>query len=61
MNLVIFALMIATLLVVIAGVVVMARGGKLNRKYSNKLMSLRVGLQALVVALVFVIALVAKQ
>lgn len=37
----------ATLLVLIVGIVFMSFGGKLNEKYGNKLMALRVTLQAL--------------
>ncbi len=43
-------LMVATLVALIAGLVVMVRGGKVNFKYSNKLMQLRVLLQALALA-----------
>ena len=34
-----------------AGIVAMARGGAFNKKYANKLMRLRVGLQALALVL----------
>lgn len=44
------ALMIATAVALVAGLVVMMRGGKINFKYSNKLMQLRVLLQALALA-----------
>jgi hypothetical protein len=53
MNTLLFALMIATLLVLIAGVILMASGGKLNKKYSNQLMMLRVILQASAIGLLF--------
>jgi hypothetical protein len=42
----IIVISIATLFVLIAGIVFMAKGGKLNAKYSNKLMTMRVMLQA---------------
>lgn len=45
----------ATILILLVGVVVMARGGELNRKYGNKLMRLRIVAQVTVVAL-FVLA-----
>ena len=45
--------MVATLGVVIVGVVSMARGGAFNRRNANKLMRLRVVLQA--TALLFVV------
>ena len=38
--------MIATLAVLVTGITLMAFGGKLNKKYSNKLMTLRIALQA---------------
>lgn len=41
----------ATILVLLIGVFVMARGGELNRKYGNKLMRLRIVAQVTVVAL----------
>ncbi|HEX6978612.1 MAG TPA: twin transmembrane helix small protein [Alphaproteobacteria bacterium] len=45
----------ATLLAVLAtlftGVVGMAKGGEFNRRYGNRLMRLRVGLQALTIVL----------
>ena len=48
--------MVATLAVVIAGVVSMARGGAFNKRNANKLMRLRVILQATAL-LCFVIAM----
>jgi hypothetical protein len=53
MGIVLYGLMIATLVVLIAGVVLMAMGGKLNKKYSNQLMMLRVVLQGSVILLLF--------
>ncbi len=41
--------MALALLMVIAGVVLMATGGKVNQKFSNKLMVMRVVFQALAV------------
>lgn len=49
-------LMMATAGVLVAGIVVMAKGGEANRQYGNKLMTARVWLQALcliVLALMF--------
>ncbi len=40
-----------TIIVLIIGIIFMAIGGKLDKKYSSKLMSLRVVLQAIVIAL----------
>lgn len=47
----------ATVAVLIAGMVVMARGGDVNRKYGNLLMRARVGAQTLAVALMFALFL----
>lgn len=52
---VVIGLMLATLGVLIAGIVVMARGGETNQKYGNKMMVLRVALQAMAIALVAVL------
>lgn len=43
---IVIILMLATLGVLVAGLVVMARGGEINKKWSNKLMAYRVWLQA---------------
>ena len=43
-------LMVATAVALVVGLVVMVRGGKVNFRYSNKLMQLRVLLQALALA-----------
>ncbi|MDF2966068.1 MAG: Hypoxia induced protein conserved region [Rickettsiaceae bacterium] len=59
MNLIVLALIAFTLIVLIFGIILMASGNKkLNAKYSNKLMALRVGLQALaiiVLALIYIL------
>ncbi len=44
-----------TLAVLLAGVVAMARGGAFNRQWGNKLMRLRVAMQALAFALLFLL------
>ena len=49
------ALMLATVVVLVTGIVLMARGGEANAKYGNKLMVARVALQG--AALVVVCAL----
>jgi hypothetical protein len=54
-------LMIATLLAMVVGLVFMAIGGKLNRKYSNKLMSLRVLMQVLSVASIGLLYIFSKH
>jgi hypothetical protein len=48
-------LMIATVVVLVSGIVLMAKGGEANRKYGNKLMVARVAFQG--AALVVVDAL----
>jgi Hypoxia induced protein conserved region len=47
--------MVATFFVMAAGVVLMARGGEANQKYSNKLMQYRVLLQGISLALLAVL------
>ncbi|NDE91044.1 MAG: twin transmembrane helix small protein [Alphaproteobacteria bacterium] len=49
--------MAAVLAVLIMGLISMVKGGEFNRKYGNRLMRWRVGLQALALVL-FAIALV---
>ena len=46
-----------TLLVLIAGLVVMIKGGKVNKKWGNKLMVLRVAAQAIAIGLIGLIFL----
>ncbi len=41
----------ATLVVLLTGVIAMLRGGAFNRRYGNRLMRLRVALQAVALAL----------
>lgn len=53
-------LMLATLIVLILGVALMARGGEISRKYSNRAMVARVTLQGLAVAVLLVLMLVRK-
>jgi ABC-type dipeptide/oligopeptide/nickel transport system permease subunit len=55
-TLVVIAL-VATFVVLLVGIVVMLRGGEFNRKHGNTLMRLRVAMQALAVALLFVLFL----
>jgi len=53
----ILAAILATVGVLMAGLFGMARGGKFNSKYSNKLMRARIVFQFLAVALIAVLAL----
>lgn len=49
------ALMLATLAVLVVGVLLMGKGGEANRKYANKLMTARVILQASVLLLLLLL------
>lgn len=50
-------LMGATVIVLVIGILLMARGGEANRKYGNKMMVLRVTFQGLALALVALLLL----
>lgn len=60
-NILLVVMMIAVALVLIAGIFLMARGGEANRRYGNKLMTLRVVLQAGVFVLLGVLFLMSKS
>lgn len=47
MSVILVVLMGVTTVVLIIGILMMARGGEANRKHSNKLMVMRVAFQAL--------------
>lgn len=51
----------ATLGVLGVGVVAMLRGGEFNRKYGNKLMRLRVAMQALAIVLLLLLLLTTQN
>ncbi len=53
--------LVATLAVLLAGVVAMAKGGAFNRKWGNKLMRARVAMQALAVTLLFALFLLNRD
>ncbi len=55
-----YVAMFGTVAVLFVGVISMARGGKFHDKYSNKLMRMRVGLQALAIALLALLLLLSK-
>lgn len=57
MNAIVLLLMLAVAAILVAGLFLMMRGGEMNRRYGNKLMVARVGLQGLVVALLGVMFL----
>ncbi|MBM3583456.1 MAG: twin transmembrane helix small protein [Alphaproteobacteria bacterium] len=54
------AALAATLTALFAGIVVMARGGELNRKYGNTLMRTRIVLQGLAVVLFILLMLTSR-
>lgn len=54
-------LMIATVVVLMIGIVLMARGGAVNEKFSNKLMVARVALQGTALLVLGILFYVGKQ
>ena len=50
----------ATAVVLVAGIIGFARGGRFNAQYGNKLMQARVGLQFVAVMLVMLFLLIEK-
>ncbi len=60
-NILLIIVMVATLIVLVVGIVSMARGGDANRKYGNKLMTMRVALQAAALALLGVLFLLSDK
>jgi len=59
-QIIILLIMILVFVVLIAGLIVMAIGGKTSEKYSNKLMMARVGSQALVIFLLAFMFMVSR-
>ncbi len=53
-NYFIIAAVVATALVLLVGVLTFARGGDFNRRYGNKLMRLRIFMQAIAVVLIMI-------
>ena len=53
--------LVAVVLVLIAGVFAMARGGAFNKKYGNKLMRARVAVQAFAVLMIAVVWLATRN
>jgi preprotein translocase subunit SecG len=61
MPIIILILIFLTLATLILGIILMAKGGKINKKYSNKLMAARVALQFLaIIMLAFIYFFVKK-
>lgn len=54
-NVLLLGAMGAVLVVLVLGIILMATGGEKNRQYGNKLMGLRVSLQALALLLLAVL------
>ncbi len=52
---------ISVVAVLLLGILTMLKGGELNKKYGNKLMIARVGLQALAVFLLMILWVTASQ
>ena len=61
MTLILLLCMGITLLILITGLIVMIKGGKVNEKWGNKLMTLRVAAQAVCIALVGLIFLFGRH
>lgn len=57
---ILLGLMLATTVVLVTGIALMARGGEPNRKYGNKMMVLRVVLQGAALAVMAVLLLIKK-
>ncbi|PIR34450.1 MAG: hypothetical protein COV36_00760 [Alphaproteobacteria bacterium CG11_big_fil_rev_8_21_14_0_20_44_7] len=53
--------MIGTLAVLFAGLFFMVKGGETNKKYSTKLMSARIWLQAVAVGIILIVAMLSKN
>lgn len=53
--------MLAVLAVLVAGVIVMAKGGEKDKKYSNKLMQARVYLQGLALLILAILGIMAAS
>ncbi len=61
MQLILVLFMVATLVVVVVGVIAMAVNGKLNKNHSNKLMRLRVLFQAVAILIFVIIVWLARN
>ncbi len=53
--------LVAVVLVLLAGIFTMAKGGEFNKKYGNRLMRVRVALQALAVLVFAAVWLVTRD
>ncbi len=59
-SILLIGLMLAVAAVLVTGITLMTRGGEANRKYGNKLMMLRVVLQAAALAVMAVLLMSRK-
>ncbi len=59
-HFIVLFLMLMTLGVLVTGVALMMKGGAANKKYSNKLMVARVGLQGLTLLVIGVLFFIGK-
>lgn len=60
-NILLLLVMLATVVVLVVGVVMMTKGGESNRKYGNKLMTLRVTLQGVAIAIMGILFLLSDK
>ena len=56
-NFLIFFVLFAVLVILLIGIISMLKGGNFNKKWGNKLMRARVGLQALAILLILLITI----
>ena len=56
-NFLIFFVLFAVLVILVIGIISMLKGGNFNKKWGNKLMRARVGLQALAILLILLITI----
>ena len=56
-NFLIFFVLFAVLAILVIGIISMLKGGNFNKKWGNKLMRARVGLQALAILLILLITI----
>ena len=55
MPIILILLMLCVLLILVTGLVVMVKGGTMNKQWGNRLMVMRVGLQAITILLLFLL------
>ena len=60
-TILLLVLMGVTAVVLVGGLLLMARGGEANRKYSNKMMVMRVVFQALALAVMAVLLMMSDK